>query len=856
MLGPRGRTVRLYRIRVGSPAAHEFVHDSWMRSLTQQEAADRAAAIVVESYRIDLDVTTDDHFRSTTTVRFRAAEPGSTTFAELKPVRLHGATLNGAPLPTATLDGNRLALTGLRADNVLTVEADMAYSNSSEGLHRFVDPADGGVYLHATSFLDEAQRIFACFDQPDLKAPVDMRVTAPTGWTVAANAAVASSVPAGPTTTWEFATTRPLATYFVTLIAGPYHVVRSTHDGIPLALYCKASAAEHLDKDAHEIFEITGQCLDKFHELFGFRYPFGKYDQAFVPEFNAGAMENPGLVVIRDEYVYRSAVTDSERERRATTIAHEMAHMWFGDLVTMRWWDDLWLNESFAEYMGTRVTAEATRFSNAWTTFGMRRKGWGYETDQRPSTHPVAPTSVPNSADALVNFDGISYAKGASALRQLVAWVGDEAFLAGIRAHFQAHAFGNATLADLLGALTSASGRDLSTWADLWLRQAGVNTLRVDAPAGGGVAVLQSGAVPRPHRVAFGLYDRDAGGAITLRRRVEVDIDGARTEVPSLRDEPAADLLLLNDGDLTFAKVRLDEASAAAVPAVLPGLRDPLSRAVVWTSTIDAVRDAERPVSDLVDLLVAALPAETEVIVVVDALLQGRSLIDRYLPAAERAAALARVASVCEALVATVDGGASRRLAAMRALVDASDDAARLLGWLDGSSVPDAIEIDTDLRWRIVHRLAVLGAVDADRIAAELAADRSASGGEWATQALAARPDPAAKEAAWEAVINDDLLSNRMLEANGRGLFRPEQVELTAPYVERYFLEMPAAAVRRTPYAAERLADLVFPRYAVAHRTRELAAAMLTRDDLPPGLRRIVIDNDDDLRLALAARAI
>ncbi|GIF68699.1 aminopeptidase [Asanoa ishikariensis] len=826
-----------------------------MRSLTQQEATDRAAAITVESYTIDLDVTTDDHFRSTTTVRFRATEPGSSTFAEVKPVRLHAATLNGATLDPATLDGNRLALADLRADNVLTVEADMAYSNSSEGLHRFVDPADGGVYLHATSFLDEAQRIFACFDQTDLKAPVNMRVTAPTGWTVAANAAVASSTPKGATTTWEFATSEPLATYFVTVIAGPYHVVRSAHDGIPLALYCKASSAEHLDKDAEEIFEITRQCLDKFHELFGYRYPFGKYEQAFVPEFNAGAMENPGLVVIRDEYVFRSAVTDSERELRAITIAHEMAHMWFGDLVTMRWWDDLWLNESFAEYMGIRVTAEATRFRTAWTSFGMRRKAWGYETDQRPSTHPVAPTSVPNSADALVNFDGISYAKGASALRQLVAWVGDEAFLAGIRAHFQTHAFGNATLADLLAALTSASGRDLSAWAAVWLREAGVNTLRVSAPAGGGVAVLQSGDVLRPHRVAFGLYDRGEGGAATLRRRVEVDVAGPRTEVPELRDEPAADLLLLNDGDLTFAKVRLDETSAAAVPAVLPGLRDPLSRAVVWTSMIDAVRDAERPVTDLVDLLVAALPAESEVIVVQDALLQGRALINRYLPPAERVAAMARVASVCEELVAAPDADASRRLAAMRSLVDSSVDEMRLLGWLDGAGVPDAIEVDRELRWRIVLRLAVLGAIDVDRIAAELDADRSATGAEWAARARAARPDPAAKAVAWHAVINDDQLSNRLLEANGRGLFQPEQVELTAPYVERYFLEMPGAAMRRTPYAAERLSDLTFPRYAVEARTRELAAKMLTRDDLPPALRRIVIDNDDDLRLALAARA-
>jgi len=897
-----------------------------MHSLTQPEAVDRAATITVESYEIHLDVTTDDHFRSTTTVRFAATRAGAKTFVELKPVRLHSATLNDVALDVAALDANRLPIEGLRAANVLTVDADMAYSRTAEGLHRFVDPADGGVYLHATSFLDEAQRIFACFDQPDLKAPVTMRVTAPTGWTVAANGAVVSSSPQGNATTWTFGVTRPLATYFVSLIAGPYHAVRAEHDGIDMAVYCKASTAEHLDKDAGEIFEVTRQCLDRFHALFGVRYPFGKYDQAFVPEFNAGAMENPGLVVIRDDYVFRSAVTDSERELRATTIAHEMAHMWFGDLVTMRWWDDLWLNESFAEYMGSRVTAEATRFRDAWTTFGMRRKAWGYEADQRPSTHPVAPTSVPDSAAALVNFDGISYAKGASALRQLVAWVGDDAFLAAIRAHFAAHAFGNATLADLLDALTTASGRDLSAWADVWLRQPGVNTLEMSAPVDadgryGDVAVRQSSPPTlRPHRIGLGLYDRDFDGVTTLRRRIEVDVDGPVTPVAALHGEPAADLLLLNDGDLTFAKVRLDDASAVAVPQVLPTLRDSLARAVVWQSTIDAVRDAQRPVADLVDLMVAALPAETEVIVVEDALLLGRDLVDRYLPPADRVVASARIAEVCDILVGTrpavmprplgsVDsapsvqpvagrdvarsgrargdvpgsdragrgevpgsgragggmpgsgdagggkGDGSRRLAGLRALIGVTADIGRLRGWLDGAGVPEGLVIDEDLRWRVVYRLAVLGAIDADRIAAELAADRSAAGEEWAARARAARPDPAAKAAAWEALINDDTLSNRLVEGCARGMFQPEQLALTAPYVERYFAEMPDAARRRTPYAAEQIASLAFPRYAVSSRTREMAAAMLARDDISPGLRRAVIDNDDDLRLALAARA-
>ncbi|MFD0819287.1 aminopeptidase N, partial [Micromonospora zhanjiangensis] len=437
-----------------------------MPSLTRAEATVRAALITVESYHVDLDLTgaaSADRFRSAVTVRFRAAA-GTSTFAEVKPARLTRVRLNDADLDPAALADNRLPLAGLRAANTLTVEAEMAYSNTGEGMHRFVDPADGETYLYAMSFLDDVQRVFAAFDQPDLKAPVSLSVTAPADWTVAANGHLVNGPgSAGGPGRWEFAPTAPLATYLVALIAGPYHVRRDEHDGIPLAIWCRRSLAGYLDADAEEIFDVTRRCLDRFHELFGERYPFGKYDQAFVPEFNLGAMENPGLVAIRDDYVFRSVVTESQREQRATTIAHEMAHMWFGNLVTMRWWDDLWLNESFAEYLGFRVAAEATRYDRAWTTFAMRRKAWGYAADQRPSTHPVAPTEVADAAQALLNFDGISYAKGAAVLRQLVAWLGDDAFLAGLRAYFAAHRFGNATLAGLLDAL-AGGGRDLAGW--------------------------------------------------------------------------------------------------------------------------------------------------------------------------------------------------------------------------------------------------------------------------------------------------------------------------------------------------------------------------------------------------------
>ncbi|MFI7608001.1 aminopeptidase N [Micromonospora sp. NPDC049366] len=830
-----------------------------MPSLTRVEATARGAAITVDSYQVDLDLTGGgERFRSHVTIEFRAT-PGAETFVEVKPTKLLAVRLNDADLDPAALDDNRLPLAALRDRNTLTVEAEMAYSNTGEGMHRFVDPADGEAYLYAMSFLDDVQRVFAAFDQPDLKAPVTLTVTAPPEWTVAANGQVAATPRPG---RWEFAPTAPLATYFFSLIAGPYHVRRDEHDGIPLGIYCRRSLAAHLDADAEEIFTITRQCLDRFHQLFAERYPFGKYDQAFVPEFNAGAMENPGLVTLRDDYVFRSAVTDTQRELRATTIAHEMAHMWFGDLVTMRWWDDLWLNESFAEYLGTRVTAEATRFDRAWTTFALRRKAWGYAADQRPSTHPVAPEEVADAAQALLNFDGISYAKGASVLRQLVAWLGDDAFLAGLNAHFAAHRFGNATLADLLGSLSAASGRDLTGWAQRWLREAQVNTVRAEVTVDADgryreVALVQtapaSHPVLRPHRIGVGRYDAD--GAVD---RVEVDLDpdadGGRTILAELTGAPAARLLLPNDGDLTFAKVRLDPASADAVPLVLPSLADPLARALLWGEALDAATDGERPVTGVVALIAAALPGETEVIIAEDVLSLSRSLVDRYLDPAARETALALIAVACGRMLDAAPAGGSMQLAAARALIGATTDADLLTGWLAGRAVPAGLAVDAELRWAVLRRLVVLGAAGEPEIAAEAAADPSAAGAERAARCRASLPDPAAKQAAWEIIVSNTELSNRLIEATAEGFWLPEQAELTAAYVDRYFADMPEAARLRTPWTAERVASLAFPRYAVTQPTREAAEALLARDDLTPGLRRAVTDAADDLRRALIAR--
>ncbi|MEU8817720.1 aminopeptidase N [Actinoplanes sp. NPDC048796] len=830
-----------------------------MPSLTRAEATARAATVDVHEYEIDLDLTAEgDTFGARTVVRF-STTPGASTFLEFEPVSVASITLNGAPVPAEAMDGERLHLSGLAEHNELAVDAVMRYSNDGEGLHKYVDPADGSTYLYQHMFINNAGRILPSFDQPDMKASFRVSVTAPAGWLVAANGPLV----AGGEGRWEFAPTKPISTYLCSLIAGPYHSVTSEHDGIPLALYARKALAEPLEAEAPEIFEVTRQCLDRFHEIFDIRYPFGHYQQAFAPEFNFGAMEYPGLVVFRDEFIYRSAVTESEREHRANVIAHEMAHMWFGDLVTMAWWDDLWLNESFAEYLGTRIASEATRFPDTWTTFAMQRKAWGLRADQHPSTHPVAPAEVTDTDQALLNFDGISYAKGAAVLKQLVAWVGDEAFLAGVNAHFQAHAYGNATLADLLEALSASSGRDLSAWADVWLRRAQVNTLRTEVVREGGayasVAVLQTAPEQyptlRPHKVGLGLYDRSADGAVVLRRRIEIEVEATgRTEVPELAGEPVADLLLLNDGDLTYAKIRLDEESTAAVPALLPLLDDSLARAVLWASTLDAVVDGERPVAELVTLVLAALPVESEVVVVEDVLRATRSLVDRYSTPETRPAALELVAQAADRLLAVSEPGGSRQLAAARGLIGATVDVKRLLGWLEGREVPEGLAVDADLRWLIVYRLAVLGAADGAVIDAEFERDRSATGEQWAARSRAARPDAEAKAAAWESIIGDTKLSNRLVEMTASGFWHAEQLDLIRPYVARYFADMPEMMRVRSGMSAEKTAGYAFPAVMVEPETRELAAGLLASDDLDPILRRVVQDADDDLRRALAAR--
>ncbi|MFE4692293.1 aminopeptidase N [Streptomyces sp. NPDC056749] len=860
-----------------------------MSVLTRNEAQTRAQLLDVHRYTVDLDLTTgEETFDSRTAIRFTARTAGD-TFVEIKPETLRSLSLDGQPLDPERLDGNRYPLDRLTAGpHEITVDATMRYSRTGEGMHRFTDPADGETYLYTQLFMEDVQRVFAAFDQPDLKSVFDLTVTAPTGWTVLGNGTSTQAADGR----WNIAPTPPISTYLVAVAAGPWHSVTTRHAGIPFAIHCRRSLAPHLDADADEILGITRACYDRYHEKFDEPYPFDSYDQAFVPEFNAGAMENPGLVTFRDEFIYRSAVTDTERQTRAMVIAHEMAHMWFGDLVTLTWWDDIWLNESFAEYMGYQTLTEATLpqglntgragetpFPDTWVEFGVSRKGWGYDADQRPSTHPVAPDpdAVPDTASALLNFDGISYAKGASALRQLVAWLGEKDFLAGINTHFARHKFANATLADFIDNLATATDRDVHTWADAWLRTTGADTLTAHVENSGhnwNLTVDRAGN--RPHRITVGTYDHSldthtGADQLTLRNRFDIDIpqDGTPTTRPGRRP----DLVVLNDHDLTYAKIRLDPDSWDTALTHLSGIPDPLTRALIWNTARDMVRDGELHPSIHLTAARTHLPYESDLALVQGVLgFAATQIADRYLKPQDRPTALATLTSLCRDLLRRTEGLTAKdweqgpdtttpgspdpglRLIAVRHFIDAATQPDAIQDWLREGTVPGGPELDAELRWRILTRLAVLGATDETAIAHELDKDPSATGQEGAARCRAALPTAEAKTAAWQAMFTDDTLSNYLFTATAQGFWQPEQSELLHPYVARYYPDAIALAARRGPAIAEAAGRHAFPAHAIDPDSIRLGEQALTDPAVTPALRRKLTDQLDDIRRALAVR--
>ncbi|MGB3770385.1 MAG: aminopeptidase N [Rhodococcus sp. (in: high G+C Gram-positive bacteria)] len=853
-------------------------------NLTKDQAEERSSLVTVTHYAITLDLTDssgapgEKTFSSTTTVTFDAT-PGASSFVDIVAASVRGATLNGEDLDVSSYDESTgIALSDLAEHNELTVVADCAYSHTGEGLHRFVDPSDSSVYLYSQFETADAKRMFACFDQPDLKATFDLTVTAPNGWAVISNAAAAqTSDESSGAVRHVFETTPKMSTYLVALIAGPYakwtDSYQDDHGTIPLGIYCRASLAEYMDYD--RLFTETKQGFEFYHRNFGVPYAFGKYDQLFVPEFNAGAMENAGAVTFLEDYVFRSKVTCASYERRAETVLHEMAHMWFGDLVTMRWWDDLWLNESFATFASVLCQSEATEYTSAWTTFANVEKSWAYRQDQLPSTHPIA-ADIPDLAAVEVNFDGITYAKGASVLKQLVAYVGLEDFLSGLRSYFRDHAFGNATFSDLLSALETSSGRDLSDWGDQWLRTTGLNTLtpefEIDDDGNySSFTVVQGPAEPgkgerRVHRVAVGVYDGDDTGPLTRSQRVELDIEAQeRTDVPSLVGTRAGKLVLVNDDDLTYCSMQLDPASLETLIARVGDISDSLPRILAWSAAWEMTRQADMRARDFVALVERGVTSEAEVGVVQRLLLQAQTALSSYAdPQWASSTGWPDFADRVLELARGADGGSDHQLAYVNALASSVHEerhTAVLQGLLDGDVDGQdlgGLTVDTDLRWRLVAALARSGAIDtgADTpvIDAEAERDNTAAGARNAAAARASRPQASVKEDAWNNVIDNDSLPNitaRSIVGAFPGL---GQGELLEPFVARYFDAIADVWARRSSEVAQTVVVGLYPSWSISEDSVAAADEFLAADR-PPALARLVVEGRASVVRSLAARA-
>jgi aminopeptidase N len=845
--------------------------------ITRHETSRRAALLHVDSYDVQLDLARGDKvFRSVSVIAFDCSEPGSSTYADLVAETVHEIRLNGRPIDpeTAWADG-RIALPDLATRNELRVVADCPYTFDAKGLHRAADSADGRVYCYTNFEPADARRVYANFEQPDLKAAFTFHVTAPAHWTVLSNQSTpepqaADDVTGAGTATWHFPVTPRMSTYLTAVVAGDYHLVTAEHTTpagqvIPLGLACRQSLAPYLE--AEDMFAVTGQGLDYYTGLFRSPFPFKKYDQVFVPEFSAGAMENVGCVTFSERLMFRSKVTDLMYELRANVILHEMAHMWFGDLVTMKWWDDLWLNESFAEFSATMASAEGTRFTDAWTTFSGSRKTWGYMQDQLPTTHPIA-ADVATLSEAIANFDGISYAKGASVLKQLAAHAGRENFVAAIRAYFAEHGWANATLADLLRALEVSSGLGLGDWAKAWLQTAGPNTLRSEFSLDSrgrftGFAVLQE-APPenptlRPHHIAIGLYNRTTDGPLVRTHRVETEVAGQRTEVPDLAGVAQPDLILLNDDDLTYAIVRFDERSLLTLAQSIGNFTDSLARTVCWSAALDMVQRAELSVPAFVQILVGGMGREPAVTVLqilhmTAARVMAVTADPQWLPAGKE-----QLATAALELLRAAEPGSDHQLAWMQLLgwtAVTDEQLSFLAGLLSGRTDVPGLAVDTELRWALLRRLAAVGrAGDAD-IDAELARDPTDAGRRHAAACRAAIPDAEHKAEAWRLMAETEELGHEGALAVAAGFGQPEHANLLAPYADRYFEVLPVIWETRGDHLKRVLGDGLFPYWAASPELLRRVDEFLAAHDRDPSMARVLIERRDIIDRALRSRAL
>ena len=859
-------------------------------NLTRVEAEERKSIVSAPiSYHVQLDLTRDARtFGSTTTICF-GAEPGSETFLDLIADNVTEIILNDEALdPAQVFEDNRIALTGLRRRNEVTVKADCVYSNTGEGLHRSVDPSDGNIYLYSQFEVPDARRVYAVFDQPDIKAVFDFSVLAAKSWIVTSNMPAASVTDsetvteegtlgtheAETTKLWVFESTPTMSSYLTAICAGPYaewHTEYANEDGrtVPMAMYCRQALAEAFAKDVDYLFDITKKGFAFYAKTWGVPYPYAKYDQIYVPEYNAGAMENIGMVTIRDQYVFESKVTDAYAERRVVTVLHELAHMWFGDYVTMKWWNDLWLNESFAEFTSTLATAEATEWKDAWATFSSGEKSWALRQDQLSTTHPiVAPINDLN--DTYVNFDGITYAKGASVLKQLVFYVGREKFFKGINNYLNKHAYSNATLADLLAELELTSGRDLKAWSAQWLEQSGINTIatEVEENEDGTIrqlALRQSASAEHPvlraHRLAVGFYNEDPEtGKIVRTDQFELDVDGELTIVEAAAGKARPALILVNDDDLTYTKLRFDEKSLKFAAENLYRFDDALARSVIWLAFWDMTRDGELPAKQFIETSLAALATEHESTTFRYALAQVSTTAWHYTAPADRAEVVEHVAAELFKLAQAAEAGSDEQFQLITAYLgygepgDAAFEA-NAKGLLDGSVKLDGLEIDNNFRWTIINALSAINAIGQSDIDAELAKRETTENREFALGARAVAGIAEAKEWAWNEALHNDELTNMQLESVARGFASTPRADLAEPYAAKYFEVADWIWKNKTFHMAEALLEGLYPSYADPATLVDLGDAWLaSHADADNALQRIVRGNVESSHRTLKVR--
>lgn len=843
------------------------------QNLTLQEAEKRSSQIDVESYNITLDLTQGDEvFSSKTIIKFnsKTTEP---TFIDLIAKNVKSVILNGENLDIECYKDSRIHLDKILKKNEVIIDANCFYMHTGEGLHRFVDKADNQAYVYTQFEVADCRRMFAVFEQPDIKSKFTFTVTTPKNWVAFSNSSTPEPVENEKSHTFNFEQTQKISSYITALVAGPYkgktgELTSSDGRRIPLGVYCRASMVEYLDAD--EIMDITKIGFKFYEQIFSTPYPFDKYDQIFVPEFNNGAMENAGCVTYRDEYIFRSKPIEAKVERRAITILHELAHMWFGDLVTMKWWNDLWLNESFAEFMCTLCADEATRW-NSWTTFNSMEKNWAYRQDQLPSTHPIA-ANIRDLEDVEVNFDGITYAKGASVLRQLVAYVGREQFFEGIRVYFNKYKWKNTKLSDLLYELEKTSGRDLSNWTKVWLEESGVNLMKpiFETDAEDNILsfiikqeAFSKGSSIRPHRLVVSGYNL-VNDKMEKTIRVELDVKDENTEIVDFVGKKRPDIVLINDEDLTYSKVRMDNKSLDFAIKNIDKFTQTLPRTLILANAWDMLRDGEFKPTNYVKLAMLALEVETDSSAVRMLLNQINACLYNYMAVENRDILQNEVFEFLKNKVQISKNKPDFQLQCVRSLTSIAQNKKQydfLYELLNEKTHIDGVIIDHDLRWQLVIALSEGGYIDANDIKTELNNDNTVTGNQNAQCALASIPTSESKTAVWNRIMNDYSIPNDTLNSMMDGFVNVTDRSLIVSYYDEYFEKLEEIWENRTVAVACSIIETLFPimltGMGLSCDPIQCAEKWLNdKKQAAPALRRVIIECLDDAKRVQIAQKL